>query len=58
MKFPIWLARLLAYIQICIGFCLTGFTAVTNNLFFFIIGLGNIIMGRIIVETIKQGVSK
>jgi len=55
MKFPIWLSRLLAYTQICIGLCLTTVAASMNNFFYFTIGLFNILSGVIVTETIKQG---
>jgi len=38
----------LSYLQLSIGCCLTGFAAITLDMFYFTIGLGNIFMGAIV----------
>jgi len=55
MKFPIWLSRLLAYTQICIGFVLTAFASITLDMFYFTIGLGNVFIGVVVDFKITQG---
>ena len=44
----------LAYTQICVGLCLTSFSAVINDFFYFTIGLCNVFSGVIIKEKIRQ----
>ena len=54
MKPPIWLSCLLAYTQTCIGLALTAFVSITLNMFYFVIGLGNVFCGAIIFNKINQ----
>ena len=54
MKFPVWLARLLAFTQTCIGLCLTAFASITNNFLYFVIGLCNVFIGVIVDVKVKQ----
>jgi len=39
---------LLSYLQVSIGCVLAGFSAITLDMFYFIIGLGNICMGAVV----------
>ena len=39
---------LLSYLQVSIGSVLAGFAAITLDMFYFAIGLGNIFMGAIV----------
>ncbi len=55
MKCSLWLSRLLAYTQTCIGLTLTAFASVTLDMFYFVIGLGNVFCGAIILNKINQG---
>ena len=38
----------LASIQVSIGLCLAGFGGITLDMFYFLIGLGNIFMGAVV----------
>jgi len=38
----------LAYLQVSIGCCLAGFGGITLDMFYFLIGLGNIFMGAVV----------
>jgi len=38
----------LAYLQVSIGSVLVGFAAITLDMFYFVIGLGNIFMGAVV----------
>ena len=55
MKIPFWLSHLLAFVQTCIGLCLTAFASITLDMFYFTIGLGNVFCGVIVLNKINQG---
>jgi len=38
----------LSYLQVTIGCCLAGFAAITLDLFYFAIGLGNVFIGAVV----------
>ena len=48
MKLHPKLLFFLAYLQVSIGSVLAGFAAITLDMFYFAIGLGNIFMGAIV----------
>ena len=48
MKLHPKLLFVLSYLQTIIGCCLAGFAAITLDMFYFAIGLGNIFIGAIV----------
>jgi len=48
MKIPPKLLFVLSYIQVTIGCILAGLAAMTLDMFYFIIGLGNIFIGAVV----------
>jgi len=58
MKIPPKLLFVLSCVQTIIGCCLAGFAAITLDMFYFVIGLGNIFMGAVMNLKAIEGSNK